>query len=83
MKSGLYNVLFIIYLLVGLGLIASVASQTSKSEGLRGTLGGKVEAAPFLRKKTWEDQLDRITGTLAWSFLLLSTVIVLFFQSSP
>jgi len=82
MKSVLYNVVFVVYLIIGIGLIAAVASQTSKHEGLGGTLGGKVEAAPFIRKKTWEDQLDRITGFFAWGFLVLSTAIVIFFQAS-
>lgn len=78
----LYDIMFSVYMLIALGLIIAVGSQTSKREGLRGTLGGKVEAAPFLRKKTWDDQIDRITGFFAWSFLLLSTTIVLFFQQS-
>ena len=80
--GAFYNVLFSIYILIAVGLVVAVGSQTSKNEGLTGTLGGKVEAAPFLRKKTWEAQLDRITGFFAWSFLILSTVIVLFFQSA-
>ncbi len=81
MSHPFYNVLFFLYLVICLGLIVAVASQTSKNEGLSGTLGGKVEAAPFLRKKTWEEQLNRVTSFFAWSFLALSTVIVLFFQS--
>lgn len=82
MKGALYNFLFWIYILVSIGLVVAVGSQTSKNEGLTGTLGGKVEAAPFLRKKSWEDRLNRVTSFFAWSFLILSTVIAVFFQSS-
>lgn len=83
MNGALYNFVFGIYILVAIGLVVAVGSQTSKHEGLSGTLGGKIEAAPFIRKKTWEDQLNRVTGFFAWSFLILSTVIVLFFQGNP
>lgn len=81
--SVLYGIVITIYLLMCIALIAAVSFQTSKNEGLGGTLGGKVEASPYVKKKTWEEQLDRVTGFLAWSFLTLSTVIVLFFQHTP
>lgn len=77
MRRILYDIVFPLYLLVCLGLIAAVVSQTSKNEGLSGTLGGKVEAAPFLRKRTFDEKLDRLTGYFAWSFLILSTAIVI------
>lgn len=77
MKHILYNLIFPLYLIVCIGLIVAVASQTSKSEGLGGTLGGKTEAATFIRKRTWDERLDRVTSYLAWSFLVLSTAIVL------
>jgi protein translocase SecG subunit len=75
----LKNILLSAYFLVCIALIAAVTSQTSKSEGITGIglIGGKVEAAPFLRKKTWDEQLSQITAYLAWSFLLLSTLIVI------
>lgn len=73
--NALFNIVFAVYMLICVGLIAAVASQTSKSEGLAGTLGGKVEAAPFLRKKTFDERLSRLTGLLAWSFLALSFLI--------
>lgn len=79
MTSVFQNILLGIYFVVALLLIVAVTSQTSKSEGLTGIglVGGKTEAAPFLRKKTWDDQLNRATSYLAWTFLILSTAIVL------
>ena len=79
MTSVFQNILLGIYFVVALLLIVAVTSQTSKSEGLTGIglVGGKIEAAPFLRKKTWDDQLNRATSYLAWIFLILSTAIVL------
>jgi len=77
MSHFLYNFVFSIYVLVCITLIVAVSSQTSKNEGLGiGNVGGKVETASFARKKTWEEQLSRVTSFIAWSFLILSTAIV-------
>lgn len=76
--TGIFsNVILFVYILICVALVLAVASQTSKNEGLTGMLGGKVEASPYMRKKTWEEQLGRITTFLAWSFLFLSTTIML------
>jgi protein translocase SecG subunit len=79
MLAILMDVLLVIYFIVSLALIVAVTSQTSKSEGISGIglVGGKIEAAPYLRKKTMDDQIARITAWLAWSFLILSTIIVI------
>lgn len=77
MKEFFSHLIFVLYILIALFLIIAVAFQTSKNEGLTGTLGGKVEMTPFMRKKTWDEKLDRFTGYLGWGFLILSTAIVL------
>lgn len=77
MKLLFSHFIVVVYVLVAIFLIFAVSLQTGKSEGLTGALGGKTEMTPFLRKKTWDEKLDRVTGYLAWSFLVLSTAIVL------
>lgn len=72
----LHNFVLLIYFLVCVALIAAVLLQTTKSEGLTGTIGGRAES-PLLRKKTLEDQLNRVTTFLAVLFLILSTIFVI------
>ena len=70
-------VLMVIYLLVCLGLTAAVLSQTSKNEGLGGTLGGGGSQSVFQGKKSVEEKLGTITNVLAVSFIVLSMVVSL------
>ncbi|MCL4512621.1 MAG: preprotein translocase subunit SecG [Candidatus Eremiobacteraeota bacterium] len=79
MPAILMDILLAVYFIIALALIIAVTSQTSKNEGMSGIglVGGKIEAAPYLRKKTMDDQIARITAWLAWSFLILSTIIVI------
>ena len=68
--------LMTVYLLVCVGLIAAVLSQTSKNEGLSGMLGGNPQSV-FRGKKSMEERLSAVTNYLAVSFLVLSMVISL------
>ncbi len=67
-------VLVIIYFLVCAGLIAAVLSQTTKSEGLTGSMMGPSQPV-FRGKKSWEDKLSTITNILAVAFLVLSMLV--------
>jgi preprotein translocase subunit SecG len=69
--------LMVVYLLVCLGLIVAVLSQTSKNEGLGGTLGGGGTQSVFHGKKSVEEKLGTITNVLAVSFIVLSMVVSL------
>lgn len=64
--------LFIVFSLV---LIILLAVQTTKQEGLSGTLGGRVESA-YGRPGT-EEQLKRITGVVAVAFVVIGTILSL------
>ena len=61
--------------LVALSLIILLAIQTTKQEGLSGTIGGRVEST--YSRMGAEDQLKRITGVVAVTFVLLFTVLSL------
>ncbi len=68
--------LLVVYFVISACLVFTILSQTTKSEGLSGTLGGRSESV-FKGKgvKSLEDKLDQITTGLAIAFLVLSTVI--------
>lgn len=61
--------------LVALALIILLAIQTTKQEGLSGTIGGRVEST--YSRMGAEDQLKRVTGVVAVAFVLLFTVLSL------
>ena len=67
--------------LAGLFLVACVllvlllAAQTTKQEGLSGTIGGRVESA--YGRLGAEEQLKRITGVVAVMFVVLGFILSL------
>ncbi|MBI2251348.1 MAG: preprotein translocase subunit SecG [Armatimonadetes bacterium] len=73
----LHYFLLIIYFLICAGLIALVLLQTTKSEGLTGTLGGASQSV-FKTKKGWEEQLNQITLIFASAFIIFSILIAFF-----
>ncbi|MFH0802893.1 MAG: preprotein translocase subunit SecG [bacterium] len=75
--GALQMLLLAVYFLVCVGLVASVLMQTTKSEGLSGTIGGSTQSV-FRGSKGFEEKMDSITSYLAWAFLGLSFVIALF-----
>lgn len=64
-----------LFVFFALALIVLLAVQTTKQEGLSGTLGGRVESA-YGRPGT-EEQLKRITGVAAVAFVVLGTILSL------
>lgn len=75
--TWLQYILMAVYLMVCVGLIASVLSQTSKNEGIGGMLGGGNTQSVFRGKKSFEEKLSTITNYLAVSFIVLSMMISL------
>jgi preprotein translocase subunit SecG len=69
-------IILVIYFVVSACLVFTILSQTTKSEGLTGTIGGRTETV-FKNKgiKSLEDKLEQITTGLAITFLVLSTLI--------
>lgn len=71
-----YIILFV-YFAICAALIFLVLVQTSKSEGLTGTLGGATHTV-FKGKKSFDEQIEKITTYVAVLFVVLSIVIAWF-----
>jgi protein translocase SecG subunit len=55
-------------------LIALLAIQTTKQEGLSGTIGGRVESS-YRGRLGMEGQIARITGYVAIGFVIVATLV--------
>ncbi len=64
-----------LFIIASVGLVVMLAIQTTKQEGLSGTLGGRVESA--YSRMGAEEQLKRITGIFAVMFVVLGTILSL------
>ena len=64
-----------LFIIAALSLIALLAAQTTKQEGLSGTIGGRVESA--YGRPGAEEQLKRITGVMAVAFVVIGTILSL------
>lgn len=64
-----------LFVICAVGLVTLLAIQTTKQEGLSGTLGGRVESA--YSRLGAEEQLKRITGIFAVGFVVLGTILSL------
>ncbi|HTU82955.1 MAG TPA: preprotein translocase subunit SecG [Candidatus Acidoferrales bacterium] len=64
-----------IFIIAAIALIALLAVQTTKQEGLSGTIGGRVESA--YSRMGAEEQLKRVTGFTAVVFVLCGFILSL------
>ena len=64
-----------IFIIAAVALVILLAVQTTKQEGLSGTIGGRVESA-YTRMGA-EEQLKRITGFTAVVFVLTAFILSL------
>ena len=64
-----------IFIIAAIALVVLLAMQTTKQEGLSGTIGGRVESA-YTRMGA-EEQLKRVTGVAAVVFVLTAFVLSL------
>jgi protein translocase SecG subunit len=64
-----------LFIIAGVLLVALLAIQTTKQEGLSGTLGGRVESST--RRLGLDAQIARVTGTVAVAFVVVATIISL------
>jgi protein translocase SecG subunit len=62
-----------LFIVAGVLLIVLLAVQTTKQEGLGGTLGGRVEAST--RRLGFEGQIARVTSTIAVAFVVIATIV--------
>ncbi len=65
-----------IFIVAALALIALLAVQTTKQEGLSGTIGGRVESN-YRGRLGMEGQLARLTGGIAIAFVVIATIVSL------
>jgi protein translocase SecG subunit len=65
-----------IFILSAVGLVLLLAVQTTKQEGLTGSIGGRVESA-YRGRLGAEEQLKRITGFVAVVFVVTAFVLSL------
>jgi preprotein translocase subunit SecG len=65
-----------IFILAAIALIGLLAIQTTKQEGLTGSIGGRVESA-YRGRLGAEEQLKRLTGIVAVIFVVSAFVLSL------
>jgi protein translocase SecG subunit len=65
-----------LFIICAVVMIALLASQTTKQEGLSGTIGGRVESA-YRGRLGFDGQLVRITGMVAVAFVVVATLVSL------
>ena len=63
-------------MVAAVGLVFLLAIQTTKQEGLTGSIGGRVESA-YRGRLGAEEQLKRITGAVAVVFVVSAFVLSL------
>lgn len=66
----------ILQILSAVFLITLMAVQTTKSEGLGGTIGGKTETS--FSKAGFDDKVDEITKWAAIAFIVISFIVAYF-----
>lgn len=71
---ALHIVLSVIQVALAAGLIFVVAIQQTKSEGLGGTIGGKVTSS-FKGKPGFEDRLNEMTKYIGIGFFVASILV--------
>jgi preprotein translocase subunit SecG len=64
-----------IFVVLGVLLVVLLAIQTTKQEGLSGTLGGRVESST--RRLGLDAQIARVTQFVAIAFVFFATIVSL------
>ncbi len=77
--SALKIVFLVLQFVISLAFILIVMSQTTKNEGLTGTIGGNV-SANFKGKPGYEERLQGITRGLGVAWFVISAVVAIVFR---
>jgi preprotein translocase subunit SecG len=64
------------FVVAAISLIGLLAVQTTKQEGLSGTIGGRVDSA-YRGRLGFEGQIARVTGIVAITFVVVATLVSL------
>lgn len=62
-----------LFVILGVLLVVLLAVQTTKQEGLSGTVGGRVESS--VRRLGLDAQIARVTQTVAVAFVVVATLV--------
>ena len=65
-----------IFILSAIALIVLLAVQTTKNEGLSGSIGGRVESS-YRGRLGAEEQIKRVTGFTATAFVITALILSL------
>jgi preprotein translocase subunit SecG len=65
-----------IFIVAAVMLIGLLAVQTTKQEGLSGTIGGRVDST-YRGRLGFEGQIARVTGVIAIAFVVVATLVSL------
>jgi protein translocase SecG subunit len=65
-----------LFIIAAIALIVLLAVQTTKQEGLTGSIGGRVESA-YRGRLGAEEQLKRVTGFVAVCFVVFGFILSL------
>ena len=68
--------LAVLAIVLALGLVLLLAVQTTKQEGLSGTIGGRVESA-YRTRPGMEENMKRFTGFVAVSLVVVWAILSL------
>jgi protein translocase SecG subunit len=74
--GGLYTFFTILQILAAITMVTVVGMQTTKSEGLTGTIGGQTTASTKMKKGS-EERLREFTKWTAVVFMVLSAIVAL------
>ena len=74
-------ILLVLQALVSLAFILIVMSQTTKNEGLTGTIGGNI-SANFKGKPGFEEQLQSYTRYLGIAWFAISILVGIAYRAS-
>lgn len=77
--SALKIVLLVLQFAISLAFILIVMSQTTKNEGLTGTIGGNV-SANFKGKPGFEERLQGYTRYLGIAWFVISATVAITFR---
>lgn len=65
-----------LFILCAVSLIGLLAVQTTKQEGLSGTIGGRVDSS-YRGRLGFDGQIARVTGIVAVTFVVIATLVSL------
>lgn len=74
-------ILLILQALVSIALVIIVVSQTTKNEGLTGSIGGQV-SSNFKGKPGFEERLQSWTRMLAVAWMVISILVGIAFRNA-